>query len=77
MGSDGIVARLPRPERLLEGGELAVAVVALPEFLAGGPVEALDPAVELGRTRRQDVEGDLAILAAALEPGHECRAAIE
>ena len=53
------------------------AVVAAPELDAGGPVGPLDAAVELGPSRRQDVEGDAPVLAGLLEVGHELAAAVD
>src|SRR5215204_5633189 len=75
--SDGIVVLLPGVQRLLQRWQVEVLRITLPELPPRGAVEALDPAVELGRAGRQHIEGDPSVLAGLLELGHELRSAID
>ena len=75
--ADVMVVRLPGAQCCLERGQFEGAVVALPELAAAGAGGPLDVAVELGRTGRQDVQGDLLRGAGRLDLGHELRAAVD
>ncbi len=54
-----------------------VAVEEVPELDAGGAVGALDAAVPLRPSRRQDAEGDAEVPAGVLEAGQRKRAALK
>ena len=58
VGPGVIVGVFPGPQRRLQGRQLQIPVIELPELAARGAVEAFDPAIELGRAGRQDEQRD-------------------
>lgn len=77
MWTIGIVGDFPGTQSGLESSEVEGAVMTIPELFADGAIEALDEAVEFGRVRGQDVEGDTGIAAGEFEVAHELRTAID
>lgn len=71
MGSDLVIEALILGERLVDGLDGEVAVVAVPELHAGGVVGTFDAAVELRLFGRQHEERDTQFFAGLLEVGEE------
>ena len=76
MRAHGVIAVLPDAQCSLSGGEVQVAVIALPEFLGVGTVGAFHAAVEPGAAGRQHEKTEAACLACSLEVGHKFTAAV-
>ena len=71
-----VVEELVLGELGCDVGDGEGAFVKAPELDAGRTVGALNAAVPLGLSRRQDAQGDAPVLAGLLEVGHELAAAV-
>ncbi len=73
----GIVLSFRCAQGQLEGGEVEIAVIALPEIASHRAIEALNAAMGVGAARRQNIKGNALLVTRAFEIRHELCAAID
>ncbi len=63
-------------ELIAQGSKVGQQVAPIIEFFLEGPVAPFDAAIVGGFAGRQDLKGDIHVLAGSLELGHELRAPV-
>ena len=76
VGAEGVVDVLPVAKGWLDGEEVQVSVVALPELLGVGAVGPFHTSIELGGVGWEHKKADPVLLAGSLKVSHKLTAAV-